>query len=415
MLTNYYVAPHKLEQLRSGPVGPYQDGFAGWLAERGYKRNVICTYVRGASNFSDWLCATGLSVENIDEKDLRRYGVFLKRLDPERRLCPRGMMDLRRSAGYLLTYLRSIEIAKDQTRTPEDDWPELVRKFREWYRRYRGIAESTLSNHSRNICDFIRAAGDNPELYCAGNVRGFFFERSKGLGGASAQSVASSMRVFLRFLIATGKCPPGLDAAIPPVASWRLSTLPRYISEEDVEKIIASCDVGTATGARDKAIILLLARLGLRPGDVTALKLDDIDWRAGKIRVSGKTRRQTWLPLPREVGECVSQYLVKWRREVDCQNVFITMYAPFNPVSRCVVSWVVSMAIRRAGVEAQLRGAYVLRHSFATSMLKKGMSLYDIGTILRHSNVETTAHYAKVDFELLKEVAMPWPGEVSPC
>ncbi|MFC1474953.1 tyrosine-type recombinase/integrase [bacterium] len=413
MLTNYYTDPHRVEQLRSGPVGPYQDGFTAWLAKRGYKRSVIRTCARCASNFSDWLCDEGLSVENIDEKVLRLYWEYLQRLDPESQLCESRMMDFRRSAGHLLTYLRSIGVAK--ARTPEDDWPALVREFREWCRRHRGIAESTLKKHSNIICDFIKAAGDNPELYCAENVRGFFFERSKGMSGAGTHTVASSTRVFLRFLIAMGKCPPGLDAAIPPVANWRLSTLPRYIDAEDVEKIIASCDAGTATGARDKAIILLLARLGLRAGDVAALKLDDLDWRAGKVLVSGKARKQTWLPLPQEVGKCISQYLVKWRPGTDCRSVFITMYAPFNPVSRGVVTSVVGTAIRRAGVNAPSHGAHLLRHSFATEMLKQGVSLDDIGTILRHSNVESTAHYAKVDFEMLKEVVMPWPVEVSPC
>jgi len=415
MLTDCYKAPYMMERLRSGPAGPYLDGFTDWLSARGYKRSVIHFYVCGADKFSAWLQAKKLLVESADENALRLYEEDLLRRGREGRLSAGRGMTFRYSAGYFLEYLCSIGVVDEAPASKEDGLPTLVRDFGEWMFRHRGSTECTMKHYTPIICDFIRATGDKPELYCAENVREFFFQRSKGMGSAGTQTVAQSLRMFLRFLIAMGKCPPCLDAAIPPLGQWRLSALPRYIAAEDVEKIIASCDANTATGARDKAMILLSARLGLRAGDVAELKLDDFDWRTGKVRVSGKTRRQTWLPLPLEVGECVSQYLLKWRPDTNCRSVFLTTYAPLKPVSRSVVSWATKKAIHRTGVDAPSHGAHLLRHSFATEMLRQGMSLDGIGAILRHSCIDTTAIYAKVDFELLKEVVRPWPGEVSPC
>jgi site-specific recombinase XerD len=222
--------------------------------------------------------------------------------------------------------------------------------------------------------------------------------------------------MFLRFLIAEGKCAAGLDAAIPVVAHWRLSSLPRYLQAEEVERVIASCDLTSPVGKRDRAILLLLARLGLRASDIVQLHLGDIDWEGAWMAVSGKSRREMQLPLTQEVGQAVVDYLQDGRPQSDSDAVFVRSRAPFRAfANHCAISVIVERAMRRAGVTCQSRGAaHVLRHSMATSMLRQGASLQDISAILRHRSIETTQIYAKIDVTALREIAQPWP-EVQPC
>jgi site-specific recombinase XerD len=177
--------------------------------------------------------------------------------------------------------------------------------------------------------------------------------------------------------------------------------------------VIAACDASTARGIRDKAIVLFLARLGLRAGDVANLQLHDIDWSQGTFRVMGKSRREAKLPLPQDVGDAMLEYLHSARPSAKTPHVFLRVIAPWTPVTRCVVQHAAAEAIQRAGVEAPSFGAHVLRHSAATALLRQGASLQVIGEVLRHCSVETTAHYAKIDTGLLYEVTRPWPGAPS--
>jgi site-specific recombinase XerD len=221
--------------------------------------------------------------------------------------------------------------------------------------------------------------------------------------------------MFLRFLIAEGKCAVGLDAAIPTAAHWRLASLPRHLQPEEVERLIASCDQASAIGWRDRAILLLLARLGLRAGDIVHLRLSDIDWKGAWIHVCGKGRRHTRLPLTQEVGDAIVTYLKKARPRTNTDVLFIRCRAPFCAFSSSTVPHIVDKALRCAGVKRPSRGAaHLLRHSLATSMLRRGASLEDIAPVLRHRSIETTQIYAKVDIMALRQIAQPWP-ETQPC
>jgi site-specific recombinase XerD len=222
--------------------------------------------------------------------------------------------------------------------------------------------------------------------------------------------------MFLRFLIADGHCAVGLDAAIPPVAHWRLAALPRFLQPDDVERVIASCDPASSVGRRDRAILLLLARLGLRAGDVAHLRLSDIDWQGAWIHVCGKSRRQTRLPLSQEVGQAIVAYLQDGRPRTITDALFVRCRAPLGAIdSHGAVTAIVARALRRAGVARPSRGAaHLLRHSVATSMLRHGASLQEIAVLLRHRSIETTQIYAKVDVTALRSIAQPWP-EVQPC
>jgi len=279
----------------------------------------------------------------------------------------------------------------------------------------RGTSIATLQNYSRPIRDLLKTVGD-PSSFDALKLRKFVLERSKRSGWGRTKVCANAVRAFLRFLIAEGKCPIGLDASIPVVAHWRLSSLPRYLQSEEVERVIASCDRATPVGRRDRAILLLLARMGLRAGDIVGLGLGDIDWQQAWIHFSGKGRRQTRLPMTQEVGDAIAAYLQDGRRLAFTDRLFLRSRAPFRALSsHCAVSSIVARALRRAAVKCPSRGAaHVLRHSVASSMLQQGASLQEIAAILRHRSIQTTEIYAKVDVNSLGTIVQPWP-EVEPC
>ena len=199
---------------------------------------------------------------------------------------------------------------------------------------------------------------------------------------------------------------------MPLVPQWRLSSLPRYLPPAQVERLIACCGLRGRLGVRDRAILLLLARLGLRAGDILEMRLADIDWSSGTLRVKGKGRRETRLPMPQDTGDAVLDYIGRARPPVDDDRLFLRSVAPFQPFSSSsTISQIVDLALKRAGIDdPPSRGANLLRHSAATHMLRGGATLQSVGAVLRHRSLETTAHYAKVDLNMLSQVTQPWPG-----
>jgi site-specific recombinase XerD len=288
-----------------------------------------------------------------------------------------------------------------------------VQGFRHWLSRHRGASETTRSVYSAAAVELLRKLGDDPGQYDAKHLRAFLLDRARRRGVGGTKAVLSALRMFLRYLATQGKCQPGLDAAIPAIAGWRLATLPRCLSVDEVGQLLLACDLTSLMGLRDHAVILLLARLGLRASDVAALRFADIDWRDGSILVTGKSRREARLPLPQEVGDAILAYLQR-RPHVRDERVFLRCVAPFRGLQRQSVSQIVRRNMRRAGLTASAYGSHILRHSAATEMLRQGVSLYDIGVVLRHQSADMSAYYAKVDMELLKQVVQPWP-EVLSC
>ena len=273
---------------------------------------------------------------------------------------------------------------------------------------HRGLTESTLDLYEGVLIGVVETIGIMPSLYTPEKLRDFVLQRARPHGVSRARTIVTAVRAFLRFLGATGRCHAGMEYAIPGFASWRLSTVPKFLRPADVEQLIGSC-TDDKVGLRDKAVLLLLARLGLRASEVAHLKFADIDWVGGKIIVCGKGRHQEWLPLPQEVGDAILLYLQEARPRLAVTEVFTTVVAPLRPLSRLAVTCIVRSALQRTGIKAPVNGAHVLRHSAAAAMLQQGMSLAGIGAILRHQSPDTTAHYAKVDFRLLAEIAQPWP------
>jgi site-specific recombinase XerD len=295
--------------------------------------------------------------------------------------------------------------------------PRVIEMFTAWMRQHRGVRESTLGNYVPLVREFLAALGDDAAAYDATRIRAFILARARRAGHSRAKSVVNAVRMFLRFLAVCGDGPADLVAAVPRIAEWKLSSLPRYLPATDIERLVAVCQPTTTAGARDRAVILLCARLGLRAGDVRALRLGDIDWSRGRLHVLGKGRCETWLPLPQEAGDAVLHYLTRFRPATDDDHVFLRLHAPLGPLpSSGPISQLVGSSICRAGIDAPSHGAHVLRHSAATALLRQGVSLDVIGAVLRHRCVESTAHYAKVDEALLRRVVQPWPAAGgAPC
>ncbi len=233
--------------------------------------------------------------------------------------------------------------------TTADTASPVVEKFSAWCRQHMGIRESTLGVYVPLVREFLAAVGDDPVTYDAARIRAFILAQAERSGRGRIKAVVNAVRGFLRFLAVSGACPAELVEAVPRIARWKLDTLPRYIDAADVERLVAACAPTTTAGARDRAVILLLVRIGLRAGDVRDLRLGDIDWARGRLRVMGKGRSETWLPLPQEVGDAVLHYLTQYRPVNKSDRVFLRVHAPIGPFpSSGPISKLVGRAIEGA-------------------------------------------------------------------
>lgn len=415
MLTNYLENTQSLERLRSCVVGPFIDEFLKRLEAAKYARSSIRAYLATAAHLGVWARRHHLTANDLDEGAGKRFLAHLHRCHCLRRNHGK-YSDVPAQIRFFIHCLEEIGIVRT-AQTSHAQKPESVLiDFCDWMQQNRGVAAGTLSNYRYVLKNLLRSVDQHIEQLNVHSIRAFVLEWADQHAKGTLSTVTATLRMFLRYLSIEGKCRPGLDECVPSIANWRLSSLPRYLEASDVEQVIASCNVQTKLGARNRAIILLLARLGLRAGDVISLRLKDIDWNQATIRVAGKGRREVMLPLTQEIGDALLQYL-QWRRDPLHENdhFFVSDRAPLRPLSaHGTVSVMVARALRHAGVHSPVRGAHVLRHSAATTMLRQGVSLQAISALLRHRSIETTEIYAKVDTRLLRLVAQPWP-EVRSC
>jgi integrase/recombinase XerD len=409
MLSNFFDSVSRIRTLHRGTAGALFDGFAQTLLRAGYAQITTRGHIRAAEHFVAWAGRKGLQGANLDERALERFDRHLPRCRCQ------GFGHHNRSlfcgARLFLQHLREAGVVifdEAANRLPD---PPLMVAFCRWMRESRSSYEATLKNYGRHIRKLLQRLGEEPERFDASGLRRFVMEGKQTCGWAAAKTRTTALRMFLRFLITEGKCAATLEAAIPVLAHWRLSSLPRYLQPVEVDRLIASCNPTSPCGLRDRAISLLLARLGLRASDIVHLQQQDIDWKGSWIQVCGKGRLQTRLPLAQEVGQALVAYLKYGRPRTSCDAVFVRSRAPLRGFgSHCAVSMIVSQALSRAHVVRPSRGAaQLLRHSFATSMLRNGASLQDVADILRHRSIQTTQIYAKVDVTALRQIAQPWP------
>ena len=415
MLSQFFDAPGRIRAIRSSPSGALLEGFADYLFQSGYAELSARRHIRSAEHIVHWATRRGLAVSKLDDSALERFGDHLTRCRCGRysRAHPVHILT---GARLFLRHLQGVDEPAIRATEQVELEPALLKSFREWMCEYRGTSERTLYNYAIPIRELLRRLDEDPSKLDARCLRSFVLSQSRSTGWAAAKRCTTALRMFLRFLVAEGRCRAGLLGAIPVLAHWRLTSLPRYLPPQDVERLIGSCDLSSPMGKRDRAILLLLARLGLRAGDIVQLRLQDIDWKGAWIHVSGKSRRQTRLPLTQEVGEAIVAYVQEGRPRAHTDALFLRSRAPFRALaSHAAVSVLVASAIRRAGVKRPGRGsAHLLRHSLASSMLRQGASLQDISALLRHRCIETTQIYAKVDVTALRQIAHPWP-EVPSC
>jgi site-specific recombinase XerD len=286
----------------------------------------------------------------------------------------------------------------------------LLAEFGTWLDRERGLSPVSVGCYSKQAKYFLAAVGGQEAVSVldAGKVTAFMVGWSRDCTTGSAKAMVTSLRAFLRFAHATGRTTVPLAGAVPAVASWRLAALPRGLTAAEIEMLLAGCDRETAVGLRDHAVLSLLARLGLRSAEAAGLRLDDIDWRAGEIAVTGKGSRTERLPLPAPAGEALAAWLTGGRPRCESRAVFVTMRRPYRQLTPEAVRQVMGRACQRAGLER--RGTHRFRHALATEMLRAGASLPEIGQVLRHRSQLSTSIYAKVDQDALRPLARPWPG-----
>lgn len=415
MLSEFFESPSRIQQLHDGPDGHLLEGFAEELCEAGYAQITARRHIRAAEHLIYWIGRKSRTIAALDEKVIEEFVQHLNRCR-----CLRygrtHRRDLRKGARLFLRYARFADLVTTRVEEQVIADPDLLVSFCAWMREQRGTCDATLYNYNLHLRDLLRNLGEDPAKFDAQKLRQFILDTSQRCGWAAAKKCTTAVRMFLRFLIADGQCAAGLEASVPVLAHWRLSSLPRYLQSDEVERVIASCDPGKPSGKRDRAILLLLARLGLRAGDIVQLRLGDLDWKGAGICVTGKGRRQTLLPLTQEIGDAIASYIKDGRPPATVDSLFIRSRAPFRALANhCAISMIVAQAMRRAGVTCPSRGAaHVLRHSVASSMLRHGASLQEIAGVLRHRSIATTEIYAKVDVVALRQIAQAWP-EAKSC
>jgi site-specific recombinase XerD len=350
----------------------------------------------------------GVAVEELDERRAREFVMGWRR----RGLTHRGF---ERTVVQLIEHLRaSGAVAVPVVERDDSPGALLLARYEEFLVRERALAASTIAAYRSVVRAFVeerlRVGGGRLGGLGAGEVRDFVLARARDVPPRRAQAIASALRSFLRFLFLRSETSIDLSLALPTVRRWWLASVPRDLPEGDVERLLLACDGSTATGRRDHSMLLLFARLGLRASEVMMLDLADLRWREGEIVVHAKGGARHRLPLLPDVGEALSLYLREGRPAGRSRRVFVCARAPHrgftNPSS---VSMIVARAFARAGLEPSSRGAHTLRHSLATAMMRRGASLAEVGEVLRHRSVGTTEIYAKLDFDALRDVALPWP------
>lgn len=390
----------------SGPLQEFGPGFVGELERQGYSPLGATLQVRLMARVSSWMQAEGLVCGELT-------GEVVERFLAERRAAGRRDYVTARAIAPLLGYLRELRVVPLASASRPSTRAEMLgERFCRYLTVERGLAKGTVTGYVDAVKPFL-AGLDDDQLDLrdlrAGRVTAFVVARCPGQSRGAAKMTVTALRSLLGFLHVEGMITESLLGAVPSVASWRLSGLPRFLEPDHAQALLDSCDQQTGTGRRDLAILTLLLRLGLRAGEVAGLSLEDVDWRAGELVVVGKGRRAERLPLPVDVGEAITVYLCDGRPEGALDRaVFVRVKAPHQRLTTGGVTQVVVAAGRRAGL-GQIH-AHRLRHTAATAMLRAGAPLHEIGQVLRHREPLSTAIYAKVDRTALRSLARAWPG-----
>ena len=392
---------------KAGLLGSEVEGYRVWLTDRGYTPGTVRNMLKDLGQVGVWLSAEGLVAAQFDEQRAAAFRAA-------RRRAGRRRVPGERAMGPLLAYLRETGVvpAENPCLSP---LAEVLGQYRTWMVGERGLAAMTVLRYENAARRFLQEQATDgagvfePAGLTGADINAFLLRECGRVSAGSAKGRVAELRSLLRFLYLRGITPSRLGTAVPPVGGWRFAGLPPHsLTATQVQRLLDSVDRSSDAGVRDYAIMVLVARLGLRSIEIARLELGDVDWRAGELMVRGKGHRRDRLPLPAEVGEALAGYLSRGRNPAGARHLFLTCKAPRGPIRADLVGDVVERACRRAGLPPV--GPHQLRHALAGELLRQGAGLLAISQVLRHQDLATTALYAKVDLAGLRQVAQPWPG-----
>ncbi|WP_064742787.1 site-specific integrase [Edaphobacter aggregans] len=409
MVQTFFKRSCTIDRLRQGPLAGHIDLLAARLATHGYSRVHSRIQLRLVGHFNRWLEQKRLTAEQLDEDVIERYRRYLKRRKRVR-------------SEDVCTLVRLLDLLREQGVTPRRNVEAtptareiLLEKYRRYLREERGLSDASLRNMLMFVDRFLVEKYPREHLDFAalavGDITTFVRRQATDLSSVQAKHLVTALRSFFRYLRHCGEIDTDLAGCVPRVPDYSFSAVPKFLPAGSIEKILRCTDRSTPRGRRDYAILMLLARFGLRTSEVVRLDLEDFDWELGQITVRGKGGRWSKLPLPPDVGQSLAAYLQHDRPRCSTRRLFVTQRAPITGLSTGgAIVKTVTRALTRAGIVSERKGGYLFRHTLATEMLGRGASLREIGEVLRHRKADTTRIYAKVDFPALRNLAQPWPG-----
>jgi len=410
-MTKLFTVTDLSQNISKGPLCGIIPAYADVLYQQGYSENSAHLQLRFLNDMNQWLHQQQLQATDLSENTIHQY-----MRSRHQRFRPRRD-DVAILSRFICLLRAQGLLPSEDPRPPDNPHQQIENDFGRYLSEERGLSVATRTNYRPFIRGFLSTQfGDNPARFAdlkANDVIRFIRHQAAYLSPKYAGLMGTALRSFFRYLRHQGDISIDLASCIPTIANWQYSVLPKFLQPAQVQLVLKQCDRRTAKGRRDYAIFLLLARLGLRACEIVSLTLDDIHWQAGEIRIEGKGNRSAMLPLPADVGRAIADYLRKDRPTCSTRRVFIRMRAPLRGFANSeAISTIVARALKKAGIDSPHTGAHLFRHTLATQMLRQGAALSDIALILRHSSINTTAIYAKVDLTALEALAQPWSGGV---
>jgi len=397
-----------LKQKPTGPLISYLEAFSNHLIKQQYRPKCIPPKIRAIIKFSQWLELHNVSVSNITHKHIQRFFQGENYKNALRTGSVSALIQLH-------DFLQKIEVCQTIKQPTKQTYiQQVIDSFGQYLLDEKGLSNRTFEQYTPTITIFLtRCFGKeaiNLSVLTGQDVVSFVQHQATHLAIARMKVTTNALRSFLRYAVYHDNIHASMIDSVPTVASWSMTDIPKAISQEQIQAVLDSCVRKTVIGKRDYAIFMLLVHLGLRSSEIVSLTLDSIDWDLGCIMIAGKCGHNTELPLPEEVGKAIVDYLQNGRPECRDRALFLRVLAPIRSLGAPqTIATIVYAAVNRAGINTPTRGSHQFRHALASNMLRKGASLTEIGSILRHQHSKTTNIYAKVDLIALKSLSMPWP------
>ena len=412
MIAEEYLESSRLfRRLKNGPHGQLVERYAVRLVKDGLVRHGTWRCLNLVGDLLSWIASSRSKLTDLDERMVERYLRYRggkQSIQPGDRAALKRWLSVLRDAG-------SIAPAALPPITPQD---QIFEEFGNYLRTERGLAPRSIIRHLPVIRRFLHevSPAGASDLGTIGqeDVIRYIERHARDWSPESGKAMCWSLRAFLRYLHHMGLNPLALAGSVPSIRQWKVASLPTYLSTAQVQKVLDGSDRTTVMGRRDYAILMMLAKLGMRADEVATLTLGDIDWRSGEMLVRAKGRQRARMPIPPDVGAAVVAYLRNGRPKSSCRRLFLRSFAPHvGFASGCAITMIAKTALERAGIRGYAhQGAHIFRHSLATELLRSGATLSEIGQLLRHESHDTTRIYAKVDVDALRTLSLPWPGGV---